>query len=210
MVPSSPESFRNWRQWKSGCDLIFCNHIFHYKAWQENFIYSFLVFWKKLLQRFINLKIIIAKCDKKLLQSVTDLKKWGRIYYKVLLVLQGMTIITKWHVTRANYYRLIVHHFFCELKRNFPFCNHPVKYQLSGNSGTWWKVLWFWIDFLALAYLLIYHHTLKLYLHLMIVLFSVVFRSWRRFSLFFEQNIWVRETNIVLYRLTLFAEKLIK
>ena len=114
MVPSSPESFRNWRQWKSGCDLIFCNHIFHYKAWQENFIYSFLVFWKKLLQRFINLKIIIAKCDKKLLQSVTDLKKWGRIYYKVLLVLQGMTIITKWHVTRANYYRLIVHHFFCE------------------------------------------------------------------------------------------------
>ena len=60
-----------------------------------------------------NLKIIITKCDKKLLQSVTRITESGRIYYKVwqLLqsvkggyykvwqVLQSVPLMTKWDVT---------------------------------------------------------------------------------------------------------------
>ena len=58
-------------------------------------------------------KIVIAKCDKELLQCVTGIIRWDRIYYKVwqLLkcaikgycrvwqILQSVTITTKWDVT---------------------------------------------------------------------------------------------------------------
>ena len=36
------------------------------------------------IESLTNLKIIIKKCDKKLLQTVTGITELGRIYYKVL------------------------------------------------------------------------------------------------------------------------------
>lgn len=44
-----------------------------------------------------NLKIIIAKCDKKLLQSVSGITESGRIYYKVRQLLQSV---------KGGYYKL--------------------------------------------------------------------------------------------------------
>ena len=49
-------------------------------------------------ESLINFKITITKCDKRLLQSVTGITKWEKIYYRVLQELQSVTVITKWDV----------------------------------------------------------------------------------------------------------------
>ena len=53
-------------------------------------------------ESFTNFKLIITKCDKALLQSVTGITKWDRIYYKVWEVLQSVTVITKRNLTSAR------------------------------------------------------------------------------------------------------------
>ena len=42
----------------------------------------------------------ITKCDRLLLQSASGITKCGRLYYKVRQVLQSVTVITKWDVTK--------------------------------------------------------------------------------------------------------------
>ena len=55
----------------------------------------FGTFWKKLLQSVTesstHLKVIVTKCDKKLLQSMTVITSWDRIYGKVWQVFQSVT-----------------------------------------------------------------------------------------------------------------------
>ena len=44
----------------------------------------------------------ITKCDRLLLQSASGITKCDKVYYKVRQVLQSVTVITKWDITRTN------------------------------------------------------------------------------------------------------------
>ena len=57
---------------------LLCKNGFYYKAWQEDFTYSFGGFFKKIITKwesFTNFKLIITKRSKMLLQSVTGIRK---------------------------------------------------------------------------------------------------------------------------------------
>ena len=87
----------------------------YYKEWQEDFTYSFSAYLKNFCiesdnqKRFTNFKIIMAKCDKKLLQGVTGITKWDNLSQSVTsivksdkMLLQSVTGIAKY----GNYYEV--------------------------------------------------------------------------------------------------------
>ena len=99
MVLCSPEKFSKKKIWL--LSNFFAITVFITKSDKTSHA-VFAPFWKYLLQsvtereRFANFKMIITKCDKKLLQSVTGITKWNKIDYKVWQVIQSATdVITK-------------------------------------------------------------------------------------------------------------------
>ena len=47
-------------------------------------------------------KVILLQSVRLLLKSASYIRNCDRLYYKVRQVLQGVTVITKWDVTKAN------------------------------------------------------------------------------------------------------------
>ena len=123
----------SWQFWKERTSRVWILTIivtaFIAKIVKITWLSFFGYFWKNLLQIvtnreiLTNFKIIITKCDKNLLQSVTGITRWDRVYYEVwqvwqsvakcfykgLQVLQCVTFIRKWDETPAQYYRQGLH-----------------------------------------------------------------------------------------------------
>ena len=58
----------------------------------------------------------ITKCDRRLLQNASSNTKCDRLYYKVRLVLQSATVITKWDVTTiAKYVGHLIRRNYCRI-----------------------------------------------------------------------------------------------
>ena len=96
--------FAKRREWMWMLSKFFVSTAFITKCGKITSLTLFGSFWKNLLQRgtnrknFTNFKTIITMDDKKSVQSVTDILKWHRIYYKLWQLLQSLTITTKWDV----------------------------------------------------------------------------------------------------------------
>ena len=90
----------SWQFWKERTLRVWILTIivtaFIAKIVKITWLSFFGYFWKNLLQIvtnreiLTNFKIIITKCDKNLLQSVTGITRWDRVYYEVWQVWQSV------------------------------------------------------------------------------------------------------------------------